>query len=229
MNAASPAGPPEWRVAPGLADYVQTVTAMEERVAAIRNGSAPELVWLVEHPPLYTAGTSARPEELLDPHALPVHQTGRGGRWTWHGPGQRVAYLMLDLETRRLGVHAFVARIEAWVIATLALLGVEGRTIAGKTGIWVGDAKLAAIGVRVRRWVSFHGVAINVTPDLSHYAGIVPCGLADPVTSLKRLGASANMAALDAALADTFAGIWESEPIRPDRDTRALETLAAGR
>jgi lipoyl(octanoyl) transferase len=196
MSAGGASGVTEWRVARGLADYAATVAAMEARVAAIRNGGARELVWLVEHPPLYTAGTSARPEELLDPHALPVHHSGRGGRWTWHGPGQRIAYLMLDLEARRLGVHAFVARIEDWVIAALGQLGVEGRTIPGKTGIWVADAKLAAIGIRVRRWVSFHGVAINVAPDLGHYAGIVPCGLADPVTSLRQLGVSATMDAM---------------------------------
>jgi len=229
MSAASPAGPPEWRVSPGLADYARTVSAMEERVAAIRTGSARELVWLVEHPPLYTAGTSARPGELLDPDRLPVYATGRGGRWTWHGPGQRVAYLMLDLAARGLGVHAFVTRVEAWIIAALARLGVEGRTIPGKTGVWAGDAKLAAIGVRVRRWVSFHGAAINVAPDLRHYAGIVPCGLSDPVTSLERLGAIATMAELDAALRASFAPVWEAADSPPESDQRLLEGGGAPR
>lgn len=229
MRPGSSARWPEWRVTPGLADYAPTVAAMEERVADIRAGRAGELVWLVEHPPLYTAGTSARPEELLDPHALPVHATGRGGRWTWHGPGQRVAYLLLDLAARRLGVHAFVAAIEAWVIAALAQLGVQGRTIPGKTGVWVGEAKLAAIGVRVRRWVSFHGVAINLAPDLRHYAGIVPCGLSDPVTSLERLGVPASMADLDAALAATFATTWDVAGIAAELDKRLLEGSGARR
>lgn len=220
---------PEWRTSPGLSDYAATVAAMEERAAQIRAGTASELVWLVEHPPLYTAGTSARPEELLAPGALPVHATGRGGRWTWHGPGQRIAYLMLDLAARRLGVHAFVARIEAWVIAALAQLGIEGHTIAGKTGVWVGGAKLAAIGVRVRRWVSFHGVAINLAPDLRHYAGIVPCGLADPVTSIAQLGCQATMADLDAALAASFAAAWDGPGIAAAPEHRRLEGAGAPR
>lgn len=221
--------PPEWRTAPGLTGYAAAVVAMEARVVAIRAGTAPELVWLVEHPALYTAGTSARAEELLNAGALPVHATGRGGRWTWHGPGQRIAYLMLDLQARHLGVHAFVARIEAWVIAALAQLGIEGHAVPGKTGVWVGGAKLAAIGVRVRRWVSFHGVAINVAPDLRHYAGIVPCGLRDPVTSIDRLGIAASMADLDAALAASFAAVWDVADIPPDSDQRLLEGMGARR
>jgi lipoyl(octanoyl) transferase len=221
--------PPEWRIEAGLTDYAEAVAAMEVRVAAIRAGTAGELVWLVEHPPLYTAGTSARPEELLDPSALPVHRSGRGGRWTWHGPGQRVAYVMLDLAARQLGVHAFVARVEAWVIAALARLGVASHTVPGKTGVWVEGAKLAAIGVRVRRWVSFHGVAINVSPDLRHYAGIVPCGLSDPVTSLERLGVCASMASLDAALSAGFAETWDAAEIPPETDKRLLEGGAARR
>ncbi len=199
---------PEWRIEPGLADYAATLAAMEARAEAVRAGGARELVWLVEHPPLYTAGTSARDDELIAPGALPVYRTGRGGRWTWHGPGQRVAYLVLDLAARGLGVHAFVGRIEAWVVAALARLGVEAGTVPGKTGVWVGGAKLAAIGVRLRHWVSFHGVAINLAPDLSHYAGIVPCGLRDPVTSLARLGCSADMAELDAALEAAWPQAW---------------------
>jgi lipoyl(octanoyl) transferase len=225
-----PADPgPEWRIEPGLADYARAVAAMEARAEAVRAGRARELVWLVEHPPLYTAGTSARDDELIAPGALPVHRTGRGGRWTWHGPGQRVAYLVLDLAARGLGVHGFVGRIEAWVVAALARLGVEAGTVPGKTGVWVDGAKVAAIGVRVRRWVSFHGVAINVAPDLSHYAGIVPCGLSDPVTSLARLGRAAGMAELDAALAAAWPLAWErAAATRPAADACGRKGSAIG-
>jgi lipoyl(octanoyl) transferase len=181
---------------------------MEARVATILEGSAPETVWLLEHPPLYTAGTSAAPEELLDPTRLPVFRTGRGGRYTYHGPGQRVAYVMLDLSARGRDVHAFVRALEAWLIATLARLGVEGERREGQIGVFVAEAKIASIGIRLRHWVSFHGVSLNVDPDLQHFAGIVPCGLSAPVTSLAALGVSADMQRVDAALRSAFEEIF---------------------
>jgi lipoyl(octanoyl) transferase len=202
--------PIEWRTAAGLVPYEGAVAAMEARVAAIREGTAPELVWLLEHPPLYTAGTSARAQDLLDPDLLPVHRSGRGGQYTYHGPGQRVAYVMLDLQRRGRDVRCFVHQLEGWVIAALAQFGVHSERREGRVGIWVadaagGEAKIAAIGVRVRRWVTYHGVAINRDPDLSHYRGIVPCGIAEHgVTSLAALGIAATMADLDAALCATF-------------------------
>ena len=192
---------PEWIVAPGLTGYEAAVAEMEARVAAIRSGAAAERFWLVGHPPLYTAGTSADPADLLDPLRLPVHATGRGGKHTWHGPGQRVVYAMLDLDTRGRDVRRYVAGLEAWIIAALARLNVRGRTIPGRTGVWVEDGKIAAIGVRVRRWVTYHGIALNVAPSLGEYAGIRPCGLDAPVTSLAALGAHATMPEADAALA----------------------------
>ena len=207
----------EWRVSGGVVDYREAVAAMESRVAAIRDGAAPELVWLLQHPPLYTAGTSARPEDLLDPDLLPVHRTGRGGRYTYHGPGQRIAYVLLDLDRRDRDVRCFVHRLEEWVIGTLARFGVAGERRDGRVGIWVagaagGEQKIAAIGVRVRRWVTYHGVAINIDPDLDHYRGIVPCGIADHgVTSLAALGIAATMSEFDAALRAVFAEIF-AEP-----------------
>lgn len=196
---------PEWRVEAGLVPYPHAVATMEDRVAAIRAGTAPELVWLVEHPPLYTAGTSAEAHELLSPDRFPVFATGRGGKYTYHGPGQRIAYVMLDLDARGRDLRAYVAALEGWIIAALADLGVAARVIPGKIGVWTdspaGAAKIAAIGVRVRRWVSYHGLAINVAPDLAHFDGIVPCGLSDPVTSLSALGRAATLPALDDALA----------------------------
>src|SRR6516164_9868898 len=204
----------EWRIAKTPVDYEPAVDEMEARVAAIRAGTAPELVWLVEHPALYTAGTSAREEDLLDPHYLPVHRTGRGGRYTYHGPGQRIAYVMLDLDRRDRDVRCHVHRLEEWMICTLAHFGVCGERRAGRVGIWVArpdgsENKIAAIGVRVRRWVTYHGVALNVAPDLDHYRGIVPCGISDHgVTSLAVLGVGAIMTKVDRALhavfADTF-------------------------
>ena len=196
----------EWRVAPGLTDYAAAVATMEARVAAIRDGSAPELIWLVEHPPLYTAGTSARRDDLIDPARFPVHVAGRGGQYTYHGPGQRVVYVMLDLDARGRDIRCFVAQLEHWIIRTLARFGVAGRVVSGRVGVWVdapaGEAKIAAIGVRVRRWVTLHGAAINVDPDLAHYGGIVPCGIADQgVTSLAALGTRATIADVDTALA----------------------------
>jgi lipoyl(octanoyl) transferase len=206
----------EWRLSAAPVDYEAAVAEMEARVAAIREGTAPELVWLLEHPALYTAGTSARAEELLDPARLPVHRTGRGGRYTFHGPGQRVAYAMLDLTRRDRDVRCHVHRLEEWMIRTLARFGVCGERRAGRVGIWVprpdgGEDKIAAIGVRVRRWVTYHGVAVNVAPDLDHYRGIVPCGIAEHgVTSLARHGVAATMTAVDDALRATFDEIFEA-------------------
>ncbi|WP_310496455.1 lipoyl(octanoyl) transferase LipB [Sandarakinorhabdus sp.] len=199
---------PEWRVEPGLLPYPDAIGAMEARAAAIRDAAARELVWLVEHSPVYTAGTSANAAELLDPDRFPVFAAGRGGRHTYHGPGQRVVYVMLDLGNRGRDLRAFVAGLENWVIAALADFGIAGRIICGKVGVWVdspaGPAKIAAIGVRVRRWVSFHGLSINVEPDLSHFSGIVPCGLSEPVTSLAAMGKTVTMADIDAALLRHF-------------------------
>ena len=199
----------EWRVTPGLSPYAETLAEMEARAAAIRAGDARELVWLLEHPPLYTAGTSADEQELLAPDRFPVFRAGRGGRYTYHGPGQRVGYVLLDLEKRGRDVRCFVSGIEKWLIATLADFGIGARSEAGRIGIWTGsgaeEAKIGAIGVRVRRWVSFHGFSLNVDPDLSHFSGIVPCGLGDyAVTSMARLGVGVEMDAVDAALARHF-------------------------
>ena len=202
----------EWRVADRLTPYPEALTTMQTRVAAIRAGTAGELVWLVEHPPLYTAGTSAAPADLRAPGRFPTYAAGRGGHWTYHGPGQRTAYVMLDLSrphgtVRPRDVHSYVHGLEEWLIRALHRLGVAGERRAGRVGIWVVDRatgredKIAAIGVRVTRWVSWHGVALNVAPDLSHFAGIVPCGIrGHGVTSLRALGMPATMAAADAAL-----------------------------
>jgi len=207
----------EWRTSPSLVPYPEALALMEERVTAIREGRAPELVWLLEHPPLYTAGTSADPRELLEPQRFPVYAAGRGGRYTYHGPGQRIAYLMLDLKRRGPDVRRYVERIEELVIRTLARFGVRGERRAGRIGIWVvlpdgSEAKIGAIGVRVRRWVSYHGVAINLCPDLGHFQGIVPCGISEyGVTSLHALGVTASFAELDAALRASFAEVFEEE------------------
>jgi lipoyl(octanoyl) transferase len=195
----------EWRVSPGLLPYAETLAEMEARAAAIREQGAPELVWLLEHPPLYTAGTSADPADLVAPDRFPVHVAGRGGKYTYHGPGQRVGYLLLDLDRRGRDVRRFVHSLEAWLIETLGDLGVPARIAEGRVGIWVDDrgqeAKVGAIGVRVRRWVTFHGFAMNIDPDLSHFGGIVPCGLPEfPVTSLAALGRSAGMKEFDEQL-----------------------------
>jgi len=183
---------------------------MEERVAAIRAGTASELVWLLEHPPLYTAGTSARDEDLLEPGRLPVHRAGRGGRYTYHGPGQRIAYVMLDLRRRGQDVRCYVHRLEEWIMRTLACFGVRGERRDGRVGIWVARAggreeKIAAIGVRVRQWVTYHGLALNLDPDLEHYRGIIPCGITEHgVTSLAALGVTATIDEVDTALRRTF-------------------------
>lgn len=196
---------PVWEVASGLTDYPSALARMQALAAAIRAGSEPERIWLVEHPPLYTAGTSANPAELVDPGRFPVFPAGRGGRYTYHGPGQRTAYVMLDLAARGRDVRRFVASLESWLIATLADFGVTGRLIDGKIGVWVdtaaGPAKIAALGIRVQRWVSFHGVALNVNPDLLDFNGIIPCGLSEPVTSLHAIGVPVTMAEVDQALA----------------------------
>ncbi len=207
-------GDVEWRVEPGLLDYETAVATMEARAEAIRAGTAPELVWLVEHPPLYTAGTSAQPGDLLQPDRFPVYKTGRGGEFTYHGPGQRVAYAMLDLKRRKPDVRAYVTALEEWLIRALERLGVTGERRDGRVGIWVRrtdtneplrEDKIAAIGVRVRRWVTFHGVALNVEPDLSHFQGIVPCGISQHgVTSLVDLGHPATLADADTALCEAF-------------------------
>ncbi len=198
----------EWRVSPGLTPYAEALATMEARAAAVATGEARELVWLLEHPPVYTAGTSADSAELLDAR-FPVVKAGRGGRYTYHGPGQRVGYLVLDLNKRGRDVRCFVHAVEGWVIDALAELGIAAHRAPGRVGIWTHapdgrEAKIGAIGVRVRRWVTLHGFSVNLFPDLSHFGGIVPCGLAEyPVTSAAALGASCDMATFDTALALT--------------------------
>ena len=207
----------EWLISDGLTDYTEALQFMEARVAQIAAGTAPELIWLVEHPPLYTAGTSANREDLTDPDRFPVFEARRGGQYTYHGPGQRVVYVMLDLARRGRDVRRFVSDMEAWVIATLAEFNVTAERRDGRVGVWVTrpekpagptgprEEKIAAIGVRLRKWVSFHGLSINVEPDLSHFDGIVPCGIAEHgVTSLVDLGLPVTMPDVDAALARTF-------------------------
>ena len=215
----------EWTHLPGLSEYEATLAAMEARVAAIAAGTADEAVWLLEHPPLYTAGTSARPEDLTDPDRFPVFTAGRGGQYTYHGPGQRVAYVMLDLNRRGRDVRRFVARLESWVIAALAEFNVTGEIRDGRVGVWVRrpdkaplpdgtlrEDKIAAIGVKLRRWVSFHGVAVNLDPDLDHFGGIVPCGIRDHgVTSLVDLGLPVTMDDLDLALKRSFDTVFPTD------------------
>ncbi len=215
--------PVEWLQTPGFVPYEAAEAAMREHAAAIREHGAAERVWLVEHAALYTAGTSALPDELIEPNRFPTFQTGRGGHWTYHGPGQRVAYVMLDLtrshgRVRARDVRAYVCGLEDWLIAALARLGVAGERRTGRVGIWVADPvtgaenKIAAIGVRVSRWVSWHGVALNVAPDLGHFAGIIPCGISEHgVTSLAALGRPATMAVADAALRAAWSEIFETD------------------
>lgn len=215
----------EWRITDNAVAYPDAIRAMEQRVAAIANGVAPELVWLLEHPPLYTAGTSARSADLIAPERFPVFEAGRGGQYTYHGPGQRVAYVMLDLRRRGPDLRRFVANLEAWLIATLAAFGIVGETREDRVGVWVrrperapppgspsgtiAEDKIAAIGIRVRRWVSFHGISLNVEPDLSHFDGIVPCGVRlHGVTSLADLGLTVSMAEADMALRDAFESLF---------------------
>lgn len=207
------ASPVTWETTPGLTPYPEAMVKMDAHTEAIAQGEEPERVWLLEHPPLYTAGTSARAEDLVAPGQFPVFKTGRGGQYTYHGPGQRVAYVMLDLKRRGADVRAYVAGLERWVIGTLAELGVEGERREDRVGVWVRrgarEDKIAAIGIRVRRWVSFHGISINVDPDLSHFGGIVPCGIREHgVTSLAGLGVAAGMAEVDAAMARQFARVF---------------------
>jgi len=212
----------EWLIADSPVDYPEAVAFMERRAADVRGGNAPETVWLLEHPPLYTAGTSARAEDLLDADRFPVYRTGRGGQYTYHGPGQRVAYVMLDLKARGGDIRAYVHDLESWLIATLARFNVVGERRPGRVGIWVArggpgadsadrprEDKIAAIGVRVRRWVSYHGVALNVDPELAHFSGIVPCGVREHgVTSLVDLGRTVAMTDVDVALRETFGEIF---------------------
>lgn len=209
---------PEWIISDGLTDYDAALAFMEDRVDAIIRGAADECIWLLEHPPLYTAGTSAKPADLIDPHRFPVHEARRGGEYTYHGPGQRVVYVMLDVGERGRDVRRFVQDLEAWVIATLDTFNVKGEIREGRVGVWVkrpekplqpdgnlAEDKIAALGIRLRKWVSFHGLSINVDPDLSHFDGIVPCGISrHGVTSLVDLGLPVTMDDLDVALRRTF-------------------------
>jgi lipoyl(octanoyl) transferase len=219
----------EWSIADRPLDYPYAVAAMERRVAAIAAGEAAEQVWLLEHPPLYTAGTSARDSDLIDPDRFPVFRAGRGGEYTYHGPGQRVVYLMLDLNRRGPDLRRYVASLESWIVATLARFNVKGETRKDRIGVWVmrpdkpplsdgrpAEDKIAAIGIRVRRWVTFHGISLNVDPDLAHYSGIVPCGIAGyGVTSLADLGLPVSMPEVDAALKAEFELAFG--PVRQDR------------
>lgn len=211
-SASSP--DPEWRISDGLIPYPAALDFMERRVAEIAAGAAAELVWLLEHPPLYTAGTSAKDSDLLEPGRFPVYPSGRGGQFTYHGPGQRVGYVMLDLSRRGRDLRAFVHDLEEWLIRTLDHFNVKGERRPGRVGIWVArnsgrEEKIAAIGLRVRRWISFHGVSLNVDPDLSHFEGIVPCGLGSyGVTSLSALGLTTSLAEVDMALEKTFAEVF---------------------
>ena len=210
--------PIEWQISDRPVSYEKAVSAMEARVADIQNHRAAELVWLLEHPPLYTAGTGARSEDLLDDSLLPVHETGRGGKYTYHGPGQRVAYVMLDLRSRGRDVHGYVNRLEEWLIKTLARFNVVGERREGRIGIWIDqgggrEAKIAAAGVRIRHWITYHGVSLNVEPNLDHYRGIVPCGIGEyGVTSLIDLGVPATTTEVDTALRETFFKVF-SPPI----------------
>ena len=226
-----------WAISRQPVDYDVAVCLMEERAARIAAGEAGELLWLLEHPPLYTAGTSAREHDLLDAARFPVYRTGRGGQFTYHGPGQRVVYTMLDLRRRRRDVRAFVESLEHWVIATLARFGVHGEIRPCRVGVWVtglgatgeGEEKIAAIGIRLRRWISFHGLSLNVEPDLSHFSGIVPCGIAEHgVTSLKALGHAVSMDEVDKALRETFTTIFADTTLRdeqaPDENATAPAT-----
>jgi len=213
----------EWAVSDAPVPYEAAVALMEARARAIREGEASELVWFLEHPPLYTSGTSAKPEDLKDAARFPVFEAGRGGQYTYHGPGQRVAYVMLDVAARGRDVRAFVQNLEAWIIAALAAFDVDAGPRDGRVGVWVDrtqagsplrEDKIAAIGVRLKRWVSFHGISLNVEPDLEHFSGITPCGIADPrygVTSLVDLGIPASMGDVDIALRDAFEAVFGSQ------------------
>jgi lipoyl(octanoyl) transferase len=215
---AAPGTPPaEWAITDAPVGYEEAVAAMEERVSLIREGLAPERVWLLEHPPLYTAGTSAQEEDLVDPDRFPVYRSGRGGQFTYHGPGQRVAYVMLDLQRRTPDIRRYVAALEAWLIGTLGAFNIRGERREDRVGVWVrrpervegAEDKIAAIGIRVRRWVTFHGISLNIEPDLSHFSGIVPCGVrAHGVTSLVDLGIPVTMPEVDSVLRVEFERIF---------------------
>ncbi|QMU59726.1 MAG: lipoyl(octanoyl) transferase LipB [Boseongicola sp.] len=212
----------EWKISDSLIDYQEALTLMETRAAEIRAGTAPELIWLLEHPPLYTAGTSSNPADLTDPDRFPVYEARRGGQYTYHGPGQRVAYVMLDVAARGQDVRKFVAQLEDWIIATLSEFNVTGERRKGRVGVWVTrperpampdgtppEDKIAALGIRLRKWVSFHGISINVEPDLDHFTGIVPCGISDHgVTSLVDLGLPVTLQDVDVALEKTFSEVF---------------------
>ena len=222
LPSVSPARPVEWLVSDGLTPYPYALHEMEERIAKIASGEADERIWLLEHPPIYTAGTSAKKSDLLAPDRFPAYQTGRGGEFTYHGPGQRVIYVMLDLKRRKEDVRAFIGALEEWIIQTLAAFNIKGERREDRVGVWVvrpekpstiknepAEDKIAAIGIRLRKWVSFHGIALNVEPDLSHYSGIVPCGISDHgVTSLVDLGLPVTMADVDVVLKKTFEKIF---------------------
>ncbi len=234
LPAAPGCEPPEWSVSGGAVPYEEALAAMEARAAAVAAQTAPELVWLLEHPPLYTAGTSARPAELREAR-FPVYRAGRGGQFTYHGPGQRVVDLVLDLRRRRPDVRRYVATLEEWLIRSLAEFGIAGERREDRVGVWVRrpdkgngcEDKIAAIGVRIKRWVSLHGIALNVACDLAHFSGIVPCGIAEPrygVTSLADLGVPASMAEVDAALARTFAGLFGPKRMLPGTEAVAVPT-----
>src|SRR6202171_1047884 len=236
---ASGAAPVEWRVAAVPVGYAEAVEFMEKRAAAIAAGTAAELVWLVEHPPLFTAGSSARGEDLVGTERFPVHATGRGGRLTYHGPGQRVAYAMLDLKRRGADVRRYVLALEEWIIEALARFDVKGERRAERIGVWVKrpnkgegyEDKIAALGIRVKRWVTLHGISLNVAPHLTHYAGILPCGIAEPnfrVTSLADLAINASRADVDKALAASFAELFGPIELTPSAGSRTARPTVAG-
>ena len=233
------AAPVEWRVAAGLVPYEEAVAFMEMRAGDIAAGRAPELVWLVEHPPLYTAGTGAGAEDVAGTDRFPTFRSGRGGKLTYHGPGQRVGYVMLDLKRRGADVRRFVLALEEWLIRTLARFGVVGERRPDRIGVWVRrpdkgigrEDKIAALGIRVKKWVTLHGLSLNVAPDLSHYGGILPCGIAEQnfrVTSLADLGINASMADVDKALAASFAELFGPIELTPSAGSRTAHPVAAG-
>lgn len=227
FGKARPVSPVDWRVDDGLIDYQTALTAMEETARAIRDAAVPEKVWLLQHPSLYTAGTSAKPGDILEPDRFPVHHTGRGGQYTYHGPGQRVAYVMLDLQQRGADIRGYIYALEQWLIDTLWLFNLRGERRRDRVGVWVKtgggtEAKIAAIGVRIRKWVSYHGVALNVDPQLSHFEGIVPCGIDGfGVTSLAALGYPISMAEADSALQVAFERLFGPVSIIAGKDVAA--------
>lgn len=237
IDICDTSGDVEWRISARPIEYLDAVADMERRVSEIRAGTASECVWLLEHPPTYTAGTSAKTDDLLLPDRFPVYATGRGGEYTYHGPGQRIAYVMLDLTQRRKDVRAYVHALENWIIATLSEFGVLGEGRKGRVGVWVRrsdlgenkEDKIAAIGVRIRRWVTFHGISLNVNPELEHYSGIIPCGVQEHgVTSLTDLGKHVSMNAVDKILRATFAAQFGSSVLR-DPTSSALSGILSVR